>query len=94
MATYTNIEDAEAAILSNADFEEESSVTKAKAFVSAVKAWMFLQPDSASSTSSSMAFNKQHIAEERQRAQAFIESNTASQNTSPVKFADKSTGWW
>lgn len=85
MATYT-IESVEQTLLDNADFEENASVAKAKAFVSAAKRWLILSPESSSNQSSSMSWSKQIVVDLMRRAEAFVVANDTSNTGGRVRF--------
>ena len=82
MATYTNIADAEAALLLNLDYEEVGSVTKAKAVVSAARAWMILRPESAAAQAESMTIGKQFVSDILESARRYIAANNSSATNS------------
>lgn len=71
-ATYDQAADA---YLDNADFEEASSLTKAKAFVTACIRLMVLLPSSASHSSTAQSFDMGQIAAAKDRALAYIAAN-------------------
>lgn len=62
-------------LLENADFEEEGSVTKAKAYAIAAKRYLSIAPQSQSDQGSSMSMDTAQIRAMLTRAQLFIESN-------------------
>ena len=90
MAVYTDIATAEAALLANLDFEEVGSIAKAKAVISAGRAWMILRPESASSQSESMSLGKSFVAEILDAARRYVAANetaaTASANNAGTRF--------
>lgn len=81
MTTY-DIETVAQTILANSDFEETGSLSKAKAFVTAVTRWMILSPESSSNQSSSLSWSKQQINVLLQSARAYIAANDSSNGTS------------
>jgi len=83
--TLTEINDA---LIENADFEEVSSVAKAKAFATAATRWFILAPSSASKEGSSLSMNSAQIENLLRRARDYIAVNdTSSTGRRPsVKF--------
>ena len=71
-ATY---DEAVTAYLDNADFEESSSLSKARAFVTACVQLSVLLPASASDQSSAHSFDISEIRDNKQRAQNYISAN-------------------
>ena len=64
-------------MLANLDFEEVGSLAKAKAVVSAARAWMILRPESASDQSSSLQMGKEFVAEILISARRYVAANSA-----------------
>jgi len=84
--SYTN-DTVEAALLENADYEEQGSIAKAKAFVTAATRWQILQPQSASNQSSSLSLDKAWVEAEKARARRYISvSESASGDNPSVRF--------
>lgn len=88
-ATYTTYDDAVTGYLTNASFEAEGSVAKARDFVTACVALSVLLPSSASDQGSAQSFDIADIRSNKERAQAFIASNAQG---AAVRFLDVNTG--
>jgi hypothetical protein len=74
-------------MLTNADFEEVASVSRAKAFATAAKRWLILQPSSQSNESSSMAMSVAQVEAMLRRALDYIAANDRSTaSTAGVRF--------
>lgn len=71
-ATFDEVADA---YLDNADFEETSSLTKARAFVTACTRMLVLLPSSASDQASAQSFDMGQIMAAKTRAENFIAAN-------------------
>ena len=80
-------------ILENADFEEQSSVSKARAFVTAAKQYLILSPQSQSEHGTSMTINTDQIERMMTRAQQFLERRAANSGSSSVRFLTASEGF-
>ena len=82
------IADIETDLLEYADFEEVSSVARAKLFITAAKRWLILRPESASNQSSSMSIGKSSIETMLRRAQDYVAANstTSSGGVGGVRF--------
>jgi len=93
MATYTDFDEAQTALLANADFEEVGSVSKAKTFISAANAWLILVPESSSNQSSSVSIGKSTVLELLKRARAFVAANEATSSTTNVRFLSVAEGF-
>lgn len=74
MATYT-IATIEADLLEYADFEEVSSVSRARLFITSAKRWLILRADSAASQSQSMTIGKAFVENMLKRAQDYVSAN-------------------
>lgn len=66
------------ALLDNADFEENNSVSKASLFVTAAKRFFILTPQNQSDQGSSMAISAAQIENLMLRAQSFVAANRTS----------------
>ena len=94
MSTYTTVTAASAAVLLNMDFEEVASVSKAKAFISAAKAWLFLTPESASDSSSAVTVGRDQLRKDISRAQDYVDAfDIDSAAGSKVSYFDMSGPW-
>lgn len=82
-ATYTQ---AVEAYLDNADFEEDASLSKAKAFVTACVQLAVLLPSSASFQGSAQSFDMASIKAAQTRALDWIQAYEATANNSGVRF--------
>lgn len=71
------ITDIEADLLDYADFEEVSSVARARLFITAAKRWLILRADSASNQSSSLTIGKSFVDTMMKRATEFVAANAA-----------------
>jgi hypothetical protein len=71
MTTYT-IESLEQTILDNADWHESGSVSKAKAFATAIDRLLFLTPESSSDQGTSLSVGRDIWRERRDDALRFI----------------------
>lgn len=69
------------ALLDNADFEENNSVSKASLFVTAAKRFFILTPQNQSDQGSSMAISAAQIENLMLRAQSFVAANRTSAGT-------------
>ena len=86
-----SIEDLETAIETNASWEEDGSLSKAKAFVTAVRRYLMRYPNSSSNQSSSMSFDFNVIQSQLLLAKQYIALNdTASASNTRVRFFDAS----
>lgn len=79
-------------LLDNADFEEVSSVTKAKAFITAAKRFLILTPAAQSDQASSLSISVEGIERLYRRAQQYVDNSSAS-NGSRVRFLSASEGF-
>ena len=71
------IADIETDLLEYADFEEVSSVARARLFITAGKRWLILRAESASNQSSSLSIGKSFVETMLRRAQDYVASNSA-----------------
>jgi len=78
-------------LLDNADFEEASSLVKAKAFVTAAKRYLILCPASAADLGSSQAINAIQVHDLLRRAQAFVAA-IGGESGSSVRYLGFSSG--
>ena len=86
MAEGTN-QELRDALHDNADFEETSSVTKARAYITAAVRFLSLEPVNQSDQGSSLQYAAQQINDQLKRARAFVAANDASSSpTSRVRF--------
>ena len=86
MAEGTN-QELRDALHDNADFEETSSVTKARAYITAAVRFLSLEPVNQSDQGSSLQYAAQQINDQLKRARAFVAANDASSfPTSRVRF--------
>lgn len=88
MAT-PDIATVEQTLLDNADYDVTSSVTKARAFVTAARQWLILSPQSSSNQSSSMSWDTATIRDMMAGANSFIAINAASS----VRNLSVGSGW-
>jgi hypothetical protein len=65
----------EQALLDNADYDATSSVTKARAFVTAARRWLIMSPQSSSNQSSSMSWDTATIRDMMAAANTFVSVN-------------------
>ena len=70
--------DAKAAYLDNADYEETGSVTKARAFVTACRHLLLLRPKSAGHGNARFDLAPELIERQMMQAQAWINANNTS----------------
>jgi hypothetical protein len=82
------IADIEADLLDYADFEEVSSVARARLFITAAKRWLILRADSASNRSSSLTIGKSYVESMMNRATEYVAANatTSGGGSSRVRF--------
>jgi hypothetical protein len=82
------IADIETDLLEYADFEEVSSVARARLFITAGKRWLILRAESASNQSSSLSIGKSFVETMLRRAQDYVASNatTSSGAVGGVRF--------
>ena len=80
-------------LLRNADFEEKSSVAKAKAFVTAATRYLIASPQSASDQSSSLTINAGEIRDLLTRAQQYVAQQAARSNGTSVRFLSAAEGF-
>ena len=75
------------ALLDNAGFEENDSLSEAHAFITAAKRYLILSPASQGDQGSSMSMNSSQVENLLSRAQAFVaaKSQSSAQNSS-VRF--------
>lgn len=82
------------ALWDNADFEEVSSVTKAKAYITTATRWLALEPTSQSDQGSSLSFAPAQVERLMQRARAFVAANAnSSSSSSSVRFLSAAQGF-
>lgn len=79
-------------ILNNADFEEQSSVTKANAFVTAAKRYLILSPESQSDQGSSLTISTSQIENLMRRAQQYIDHRSR-QSAGSARFLSAAEGF-
>jgi len=79
------------AYLDNADFEATGSLVKAKAFLTACVRLSVLLPQSASDQGSSQSFDMASVADNKRRAQEWINANNGSAGAG-VRFLSVNTG--
>jgi len=75
----------ESDLLEYADFEEVSSVARARLFITSAKRWLILRPESASNQGSSLSMSKSVVVDLLKRAQDYVAAN-ASGNSGRVRF--------
>jgi hypothetical protein len=80
------IADIESDLIEYADFEQVSSVARAKLFATAAKRWLILRPSSASNQSSSLSMDTTKVENMLRRAQDFIAANSPSGSGGGVRF--------
>lgn len=80
------IADIETDLLEYADFEEVSSVARARLFITAAKRWLILRADTASNQSSSLSIGKQFVENLMTRAYAYVGANTAASSSGQTRF--------
>jgi hypothetical protein len=80
-------------LLNNADFEELSSVTKARAFATAAKRFLILSPQQQTDQGSSMTISVNQIENLLRRAQQFIEQSNRSAAGGSVRFLSAAEGF-
>lgn len=80
-------------VLDNADFEEESSVSRARAFITAAKRYMLISPQSQTDQGSSMTMSVAQIESMVRRAQQFVDVKSTAAATSQVRFLSASEGF-
>lgn len=83
-----NVADIEADLLDYADFEEVSSVARARLFITAAKRWLILRADSAANAGSSLTIGKSFVDSMMRRATEYVAANatTAGGGSSRVRF--------
>lgn len=69
-----------------ADWEETGSVTRAKAFITAVNRYLLLSPQSQSDQGQSLAISVTELANMRNRAQVFVAQSVESGSGASVRF--------
>lgn len=90
------LSDVQTALLDNADFEEDGSLAKAKAFQTAAKQWFILVPNSTSKEGASMSMHSQQIENLLKRANAYIAANDTANNNRRqpgVRFIEVTSRW-
>lgn len=80
-------------LLENADFEEQSSVAKARAFITAAKRYLILSPQSQSDQSSSLTISVEQIMDLMRRAQQYVDHKAAINSGSRVRFLSAAEGF-
>lgn len=80
-------------LIDTADFEEVSSVTKAKAFISAANRYFILSPQQQSDEGSSLTMNSQQIENLLKRARYYVEVNATGRSSTNVKFLSAAEGF-
>lgn len=80
-------------LLNNADFEELSSVVKARAFVTAAKRFLILSPQQQTDQGSSMTISVNQIESLLNRAQQFIEQSNRNSSGGGVRFLSAAEGF-
>ena len=94
MATYTTAASAEVGLLSNLDYEETGSVSKAKAVVSAARAWLVLRPNTASDQGSSLSLNVAQVEAMVKDARRYVNANAAKSSiTTGTRFMSINEGF-
>jgi len=94
MATYTTAAGAEAGLLANLDYEETGSLAKAKATISAGRAWLILRPVSAADQSSSLTLSHSEVRAIIEDARRYVASNVStSASTTGVRFLSTNEGF-
>lgn len=90
--TLTELRDA---LWDNASFEEDSSATKAKAFITAATRWLALEAGQQSDQGSSLTYSHAQVEKLLQRARQYIAANpaTTTANTSRVRFLSAGEGF-
>jgi hypothetical protein len=73
-----NIADIEADLVAYADYRRLGSVERAQLFSERADQWLILRAESASNQSSSMSMGKQHVADMKRAADAFVAKNSTS----------------
>lgn len=91
MATF-DLEAVETDYLTYADYEEVSSVSRARLFVTAATRLLYLAAQSASNQSSSLSIDTDAIKQEKTRARAFIQANAKRSNGSSAQVSFYSVG--
>lgn len=82
-------------LLENASFEEDASVTKAKAFVTAAKRFLLLSPQSQSDQGSSLTMGLEQVEGLLKRAQQYVkEQQSANASNSRVRFLSAREGFY
>jgi len=77
----------------NASFEEDSSVTKAQAFVTAAKRYLLFAPQTQSDQGSSLTMSVQQIENLMQQARQYVTANSTSAGAAKVRFLSASDGF-
>lgn len=82
------IADIESDLLTYANFEQVSSVSRARLFITAAKRWLILRAESASNQSSSLSIGKSFVQDMLVRAQDYVAANatTSSGAVGGVRF--------
>ena len=80
-------------LIDNADFEEVSSVSKARAFATAATRFLILSPQSQADQGSSMTMSVAQIENLLKRARGYIDQNATGQGNANVRFLSASTGF-
>lgn len=90
--TLTELRDA---LWDNASFEEDASVSKAKAFITAATRWLALEPGQQSDQGSSLSYSPAQIEKLLQRARQFAANNPSSTNSNNagVRFLSAAEGF-
>lgn len=80
-------------LIDNADFEEVSSVAKARTFATAAKRFLILNPQAQSDQGSSLTMSVAQVENLLKRAQLYISQTTASTSAGAVRFLSASQGF-
>ena len=80
------IDEAIDAYLENADFEASASITKARAFQTAIKQLLILQPKMQADQNSSLGMNSQELLALLERSNAYIGAASASDSVKYLSF--------
>ena len=85
MATYTTLPEATTAALANADYAEVASVTKAKAYVTALESMLILMPKATAKDAASVSLAPEEIRMRLKAANAWLLANDTDSHGGGVK---------
>ena len=80
------LSDIETDLLDYADFEEVSSVSRARSFITAANRWLILAADSSASQSQSMTIGKSYVENLKKRAGSYVAANSSAGTGGSTRF--------